>query len=76
MAKRDGADHVLERRGFAVKVWIIWNGDMTEGIVTRDPEVAADITAGFTRDGLAEAFTDLYGDEVLTIDEVDLGMRQ
>lgn len=48
---------------------------MTEGIVTRDPELAEDLKAGFTRDGLAEAFTDLYGNEVLTIDEVDLSHR-
>ncbi len=58
-----------------MKVWIVWNGDMTEGIVTRDPEVAADIKAGFTRDGIAEAFTDLYGAEVLTVDEVELSAK-
>lgn len=58
-----------------MKVWIVWNGDMTEGIVTRDPDVAADLKAGFTRDGIAEAFTDLYGDEVLTIDEIELSPR-
>lgn len=58
-----------------MKVWIVWNGDMTEGIVTRDPELAADLKAGFTRDGIAEAFTDLYGNDVLTIDEVDLSPR-
>ena len=58
-----------------MKVWIVWNGDMTEGIVTRDPEVAADIKAGFTRDGIAEAFTDLYGAEILTVDEVELSAK-
>ena len=58
-----------------MKVWIIWNGDMTEGIVTRDPEVASDLKAGFTHDGIAEAFTDLYGDDVLTVDEVELTAR-
>lgn len=55
-----------------MKVWIVWNAEMTEGVVFRDPEIAADIKAGFTRDGIAEAFTDLYGDGVLTVDEVEL----
>lgn len=58
-----------------MRVWIVWNGNMSEGIVTRDPELAADLKAGFTRDGIAEAFTDLYGDEVLTIDEIELSPR-
>jgi hypothetical protein len=45
LACRNGEAFVLERRGSAMKVWIIWNGDMTEGssedAATWDEAIAA-----------------------------------
>lgn len=58
-----------------MKVWIVWNEDMTEGIVLRDEEKVQDLKRGFYSDGLTEAFIDLYGADVITVDKVDLSPR-
>ena len=56
-------------------VWIIWNEDMTQGIVLTDWNQVADLKKRTCTVGdLTEAMVDLHGGEVLTVDTVELGL--
>jgi len=60
----------------ARKIWIVWNEAMTQGIALTDQDQVKDIHCGIVTSGdLTEAMIDLHGGEVLTIDEVLLGVK-
>lgn len=54
-------------------VWIVWNEAMTQGVVLTNSAQAEHLKRGVYDAGdLTEAFANLHGDEILTIDEVTL----
>lgn len=58
-----------------MRCWIVWNEEMTEGVVFKDENTADGLLEGSGDSDLAEAFYNLNSGSTLTKDAVDLDMR-